>query len=61
MASRLRELYKNEIAKAMMEKFGYKNVMEIPRVRAGEKRKEHCLERHKLIHIKRRTCCNFRA
>lgn len=32
MASRLRELYKNEIAKAMMEKFGYKNVMEIPKL-----------------------------
>lgn len=32
MASRLREVYKNEIAKAMMEKFGYKNVMEIPKL-----------------------------
>lgn len=32
MASRLREIYKNEIAKAMMEKFGYKNVMEIPKL-----------------------------
>lgn len=32
MASRLREIYKNEIAKAMMEKFGYKNVMQIPKL-----------------------------
>ena len=32
MASRLREVYKNEIAKAMMKKFGYKNVMEIPKL-----------------------------
>lgn len=32
MASRLREIYKNEIAKGMMEKFGYKNVMEIPKL-----------------------------
>ncbi len=32
MASRLREIYKNEISKAMMEKFGYKNVMEIPKL-----------------------------
>ncbi len=32
MASRLREKYKNEIAKAMMEKFNYSNVMEIPKL-----------------------------
>lgn len=32
MASRLRETYKNEICKAMMEKFGYKNPMEIPKI-----------------------------
>ncbi|MDO5061684.1 MAG: 50S ribosomal protein L5 [Peptostreptococcaceae bacterium] len=32
MASRLREIYKNEIAKGMMEKFGYKNVMQIPKL-----------------------------
>ncbi len=32
MASRLREIYKSEIAKGMMEKFGYKNVMEIPKL-----------------------------
>lgn len=32
MASRLREIYKNEISKALVEKFGYKNVMEIPKL-----------------------------
>ncbi len=32
MASRLVELYNNEIAKAMMEKFGYKNPMQIPKI-----------------------------
>lgn len=32
MASRLRDKYKNEIAKAMMEKFNYSNVMEIPKL-----------------------------
>lgn len=32
MASRLVELYKNEITKRMMEKFGYKNPMEIPKI-----------------------------
>jgi large subunit ribosomal protein L5 len=29
---RLKEKYTSEVAKAMMEKFGYKNVMEIPKV-----------------------------
>ena len=29
---RMKELYDAEIAKAMQEKFGYKNVMEIPRI-----------------------------
>lgn len=32
MASRLREKYTNEIAKSMMEKFNYSNVMEIPKL-----------------------------
>ncbi|QDR78821.1 50S ribosomal protein L5 [Sporomusa termitida] len=32
MATRLKEKYINEVTKAMMEKFGYKNVMEIPKV-----------------------------
>jgi large subunit ribosomal protein L5 len=32
MAARLKEKYKNEVAQAMMQKFGYKNVMEIPKV-----------------------------
>ena len=30
--SRLKDLYTDEIAKAMTEKFGYKNVMEIPKL-----------------------------
>ena len=30
--SRLNELYKNEICDAMVKKFGYKNVMEIPKL-----------------------------
>lgn len=30
--SRMKEKYSSEVAKAMMEKFGYKNVMEIPKV-----------------------------
>ena len=29
---RLKEKYTSEVAKAMMEKFGYKNVMEIPKI-----------------------------
>ena len=32
MASRLQEKYNNQVAPAMMEKFGYKNVMEIPKL-----------------------------
>ena len=32
MATRLKEKYTTEVSKAMMEKFGYKNVMEIPKV-----------------------------
>ena len=32
MASRLQEKYNNEVAPAMMEKFGYKNIMEIPKL-----------------------------
>ena len=30
--ARLEEFYKNEVAKALKEKFGYKNVMEIPKL-----------------------------
>lgn len=30
--SRMKEKYDNEVAKALMEKFGYSNVMEIPRI-----------------------------
>jgi len=32
MASRLKEKYDNEITKAMIEKFQYKNVMEVPKL-----------------------------
>ncbi|WP_094607420.1 50S ribosomal protein L5 [Sporomusa silvacetica DSM 10669] len=32
MATRMKEKYRNEVAQAMMQKFGYKNVMEIPKV-----------------------------
>lgn len=32
MAARLRELYKTDVFKAMMEKFNYKNVMEVPKL-----------------------------
>lgn len=32
MDARLKDKYKTEVAQAMMQKFGYKNVMEIPKV-----------------------------
>ena len=32
MSSRLKEMYKNEIVDAMTKKFGYKNVMEVPKL-----------------------------
>ena len=32
MSSRLKETYKNEIVDAMMKKFSYKNVMEVPKL-----------------------------
>jgi|SRR5690625_2578812 len=32
MASRLKEKYENEVVKKLMEKFEYKNVMEVPRL-----------------------------
>ena len=32
MSSRLKEVYKNEIVDAMIKKFGYKNVMEVPKL-----------------------------
>ena len=32
MVSRLKEIYKNEIVDAMVKKFGYKNVMEVPKL-----------------------------
>ena len=30
--SRLKNLYKDEIVAAMMKKFGYKNVMQVPKI-----------------------------
>jgi large subunit ribosomal protein L5 len=32
LAARLKEIYKNEVFKALMEKFKYKNVMEVPKL-----------------------------
>ena len=32
MTSRLQEKYMKEVAPALMEKFNYKNVMEIPKI-----------------------------
>ena len=32
MSSRLKDIYKNEIVDAMVKKFGYKNVMEVPKL-----------------------------
>ena len=32
MSSRLKEMYKDEIVDAMVKKFGYKNVMEVPKL-----------------------------
>ena len=32
MTSRLQEKYNKEVAPALMEKFGYKNIMEIPKL-----------------------------
>lgn len=32
MSNRLREIYQNEIVDALMKKFGYKNVMQVPKI-----------------------------
>ncbi len=32
MSSRLKDMYKNEIVDAMIKKFGYKNIMEVPKL-----------------------------
>ena len=32
MSARLKELYKNEIVDNMVKKFGYKNIMEVPKL-----------------------------
>ena len=32
MSSRLKEQYQNEIVDALIKKFGYKNIMEVPKL-----------------------------
>mgnify|MGYP002508287856 CR=1 FL=1 len=32
MSSRLKEIYQNEMVDALMKKFGYKNVMQVPKL-----------------------------
>jgi len=32
MVTRLQEKYNNEVVQAMMDKFGYKNIMEVPKL-----------------------------
>ena len=32
MSSRLKEIYQNEIVEALMKKFGYKNIMQVPKI-----------------------------
>lgn len=32
MSSRLKEIYQNEIVDALMKKFGYKNILEVPKI-----------------------------
>ena len=32
MVPRLQEKYNNEVVQAMMDKFGYKNIMEVPKL-----------------------------
>ena len=32
MVARLQEKYSNEVVQAMMDKFGYKNIMEVPKL-----------------------------
>ena len=43
--SRLKEIYKNEIVDAMMKKFEYKNVMEVPKLDKVEIGRASCRER----------------
>lgn len=44
MAARLKETYVNEVAPALMKKFEYKSVMQIPKL---EDRYQRCLRRSK--------------
>ena len=32
MSTRLKEMYQNEMVDAMIKKFGYKNIMEVPKL-----------------------------
>ena len=32
MSTRLKEIYQNEIVEALMKKFGYKNIMQVPKI-----------------------------
>ena len=32
MSARLKEMYQNEMVDAMIKKFGYKNIMEVPKL-----------------------------
>ena len=62
--ARMRELYVNEVAPALNKKFGYKSVMQIPKldkivvnVGCGEAR-----DNQKMIDaIMRRYCCHYRS
>lgn len=63
MANRLKEKYENEVVKELMEKFGYKNVMQVPKlekivinVGLGEAKDNQNL----LNSVKKRTCFNHR-
>ena len=47
--SRYKEMYKNEIVEAMTKKFGYKNVMEVPK-------REDCSE-HGVARPRRTPSC----
>ena len=48
--SRLKDMYNNEIVDAMIKKFGYKNIMEVPKldkivINMGEIGRASCRER----------------
>ena len=45
MTARLRETYNNEVFNALKEKFGYKNVMEVPKLTKIKIGRASCRER----------------